>query len=60
MVGQTHVVVVQIGQTQIAGDTLTIVNMAAEDRGYYYCTATGADAVTSVTSSAALVDIQRK
>lgn len=34
--------------------------MDEADRGYYYCTARGADAVTQVTSAPTLVDFMRK
>ncbi|XP_067947545.1 basement membrane-specific heparan sulfate proteoglycan core protein-like [Watersipora subatra] len=50
----------QISTTMIRDDTLTFVNMAVNDRGYYYCTAIGADSVTRVDSrEPAVVDIER-
>lgn len=43
----------------VSGDTLTIIGMDVNDRGYYYCTAVGADATTRVTSDRpALVDFK--
>ena len=51
----------QISTTVVQGDTLTFVNFDAADRGYYYCKALGADAVTEVESrDPALVDFQSR